>query len=272
MVRGDFQPAEMPVFSIPIDAIEIPSDRLRELNEPQAKAIGAAIAADRQYSPISVAQLPGDAGFVLVDGLHRLVGMRGNGATQIDARIVAADRVSRRREEIASLWARAGEDVFDRGAQIAALAEIARTDEVGSIIGLGLNWNEATAEVLGIKRSTLFNYLRVHRHYDAAQRKLLRHLNQAGELVPLLRLAALPPRAFQAAMFGLEEGEFKSIADVFAPSEEAKPTIFKKKTDAYLNLFRHASERLRADVIRQILDEYYPDGQRIATAKQAETK
>lgn len=264
MVRGDFQPAEMPVFSIPIDAIEIPSDRLRELNEPQAKAIGAAIAADRQYSPISVAQLPGDAGFVLVDGLHRLVGMRGNGATQIDARIVAADRISRRREEIASLWARAGEDVFDRGAQIAALAEIARTDEVGSIIGLGLNWNEATAEVLGIKRSTLFNYLRVHRHYDAAQRKLLRHLNQAGELVPLLRLAALPPCAFQAAMLGLEHGFFATIADALAPPDESKPSFFQKKTSAFLNFFHKCSERERANFIAGLLGEYHVDGQKKA--------
>jgi hypothetical protein len=272
MRREDLALAESPVFSIPIGMIEVPHDRLRSLKEVQAAAIGAAIAADRQYAPISVAQLPGDAGFVLVDGLHRLVGMRDRGATHIDARIVAADRVSRRREEIVSAWARAGEDVFDRGAQIEALVEIARSEDASAIIALSLDWDEATAEALGVSRRTLFNYLRVHRHYSADDREMLRGLGQAGELVPLLRLAALPPSDFESAMLGFRDGTFTAIAQVFAPEEVAAPTIFKKKTDAYLNFLRtKATDRQRAMLLMELRAEYHDDGQR-KSAKPAAKK
>jgi ParB-like chromosome segregation protein Spo0J len=256
------------IYRIPVDAIAIPDDRLRSLKQLQAAAIGAAIVADRQYSPISVAQLPGQAGFVLVDGLHRLEGLRLQGATEIDAQIVSDDRASRRREEIASAWARAAEDAFDRGAQIAALADLARSEDEVQCIALGLKWDEETAEALGVSRRTIFNYLKLDRHFDAADKQLLRKRGMADDLVPLLRLAALPPEDFEAAMRAIEQGDVDSIAAALAhiAGGEAIDPIAKKNS-AFLNHFGKRKVRDRADFIAQLLAAYHKDGREKARAR-----
>jgi len=216
MKREELSQAELLVFQVPIAAIEIAEDRLRALKLLQAVAIGKAIAADRQYDPISVAQLPGQDGFTLVDGLHRLVGMRGEGATTIDARIVASDKASRRRQEIASAWARADEDVFDRAAQIASLVETSRDEDPVQCIALGLNWDEATAEALNISRRSVFNYLKMHRFFLPENKRVLRGKGLASDLVPLMRLAALPPYDFTRAFAAIEAGEVATIAEALA--------------------------------------------------------
>ncbi len=232
MKRDELLAAGMPVFRVPVDAIEVPQDRLRSLKPMQAAAIGAAIVADRQYDPITVARLPGQDGFVLVDGLHRLIGMRGQGREFIDARIVSGDRASRRQQEVLSAWARAGHDVFDKAAQIGALAEMAKApvgaEDASAMIALGLNWDEATAEALGISRRSVFNYLKIDGIYDAAQRDLLRARGMADELVPLLRLAALPPEDFGLAWAAIEAGQVASIAEALAMLAPAPVNSFDK--------------------------------------------
>jgi ParB-like chromosome segregation protein Spo0J len=229
------------VLVIPVDKIDIPSDRLRSLKEPQAKAIGAAIIADRQYDPISVAQLPGSDRFTLVDGLHRLAGLRLHGADNIEARIVPADRAGRRRQEIASAWARADEDVFDRAAIIAELCASASDEDAFQCIGTALRWDLAAAEVLGVKKSTIRNYVALNERFDDAAKKLLRQREMAGLLVPLLRLAALPPEELATVMGWIEQGAVASIAeamDLLLPTkppshvaEKAARSLIKKMAD-----------------------------------------
>jgi len=222
MKREDLSQAEIPVLLIPVNEIDVSEDRLRSLKPGQADAIGAAILADGQYDPITVAQLPGQSRFVLVDGLHRLEGCKRHGIALIEARIGSADRTARRRQEVLSAWARADHDVFDKAAQVAEMVELAKLDpgevEDASIMMIlgGLDWEETVCETLGIGRASMFRHLKLHRFFQAEDKDALRKLGLAADLVPLLRLSALPPYDFTRAWAALEAGEAATIAEALA--------------------------------------------------------
>jgi hypothetical protein len=207
------------ILRLPVDQIDVPADRLRTLKPDQAAAIGAAIAADRQYDAISVARLPGKTRYLLVDGLHRLEGCRAAGLAEIDARLVPADRESRQRQEVLSAWARADHDAFDKAAQVAAMIQlqapaVADEEQASLTMRLATGWDEAAMEALGISRANLFRYLKLHRFYDDGQKAALRAFGLADELVPLIRLAALPPEDFALAFADIGKG--CSIAEAMA--------------------------------------------------------
>ena len=125
------------ILTLRLDKIRVPPHRLRALKPDQARAVGAAIATDGQYDPIAVAQLQGQPGYELVDGLHRLEGSRLEGLPTIEARLAKPERRMRVRREALSGIVRATEDVFDRAAAIDALAKIAREDAgVPSVMGI----------------------------------------------------------------------------------------------------------------------------------------
>lgn len=251
MRREDLFPASLPVFSIPIDQVDIPDNRLRSLKPLQASAIGAAIKADRQYDAISVTRLPGQTVYTLVDGLHRLVGMRQQGFPHIDARIVGSALDARRRQEIASAWARADDDAFDRSAQIAALAEIAQAEDEVQSIALGLNWDETTADALGVSRRTVFNYLKLHRFYTGDQKALLRERGMADERVPLIKLAALPPEDFDRAFDLIARTNVGSIAEALAFIAPAPVNAWDKQKAKVLT----AAAKWQPHELRELIDE-----------------
>lgn len=212
MVRGDFSPAETPVLLIPVDQID-PGDRLRQLKDEQAHAIGAAIKADGQYDPITVARLPGSTRFILVDGLHRLEGCKAHGITHTEARIGTANREARVRQEVLSGVARATHDVFDKAAQIAALAAMAREKAGKPAIGdlrklngrplkeameeaavdlelssKSLHWSEETAEDFDICARQVRKYALVSARFSPENVDLLRRKRIAGQLGPIVSL------------------------------------------------------------------------------------
>lgn len=213
-----------PIVMLAVADIMVPEGRLRTLKRPEALAIGRAIAADRQYEPIAVCQLPGRSGYTLVDGLHRLEGCRAVGLPEIEARVVSANRESRQRQEVLSAWARADHDAFDWAAQVAAMVDLAQADQAAAhdeesaslIVRLATGWEEAALDALRISRANLFRYLKLHRFYSDAQKETLRARGMAGELVPLIRLAALPPEDFDAAFAAIEAGTAATIAEALA--------------------------------------------------------
>jgi ParB family chromosome partitioning protein len=282
MRREDLSPAETPVLLIPVDMIDVPADRLRSLKLAQADAIGAAIVADGQYDPITVAQLPGSERFVLVDGLHRLEGCRQHQIRLIEARIGDADREARVRQEVLSAWARADHDVFDTAAQVAAIASLsgwAVSEALGSeptkeaeknacaIMAQTLRWDIETAQTLGIGRRSVFRHLKILRAFDDDQVAMLRRHGLADELVPLERLSALPPRDFDRAMAALARGDMSMAEALALVAEAATASPFAKKSTAFLTFLRaKATARERADLMRQLNDEYLPDGRPRAKA------
>lgn len=283
--RADLCPAELPVLLIPVDLVDVPPNRLRSLKPAQADAIGAAIVADGQYDPITVTA--NGERFTLNDGLHRLEGCRLHEVRLIEARVVADDPAARLRQEVLSAWARADHDVFDTAAQVKAVAELAGVDtglkriqpglpadqktvdaEACAMMAQALRWDEKTAETLGIGRRSVFRHLKILRAFDADQVALLRRLGLAGELVPLERLSALSPLGLLRALAYLENGKATTIAEAIALEADA-PTAspFTKKSSAFLTFLRaKATSRERADLMRQLNDEYLPDGRPRAKA------
>lgn len=211
------------LFQVRVDWVDVPEDRLRTLKKDQARAIGEAIKADRQYDAIAVTQLPGKERFLLVDGLHRLEGCRMAGIAMIEARLVSANRESRRRQEVLSAWARAGDDAFDTAAQVAEIAALAKSaalpegeEDASAIVALALNWDQKACADLNIGRRNLFRYLKLHRSYTAEQKELLRKKGVADELMPLMRLADLPPEELAVAWAYIEQTEEPTIAAALA--------------------------------------------------------
>lgn len=142
------------------------------------------------------------------------------GIEMIEARLVSANRESRRRQEVLSAWARADHDAFDYAAQVAELAELNKAAGVDeddcSIVLQGARWDEATANALKLHRTNVFRYLKLHRFYSAEQKAALRAAGLAGELMPLIRLAALPPEDFDLAWIALSEGRVSTVAEMLA--------------------------------------------------------
>jgi hypothetical protein len=250
------KPAGEAILRLPVDQIDIPADRLRALKPEQAAAIGEAIKADRQYDAISVARLPGKSRYVLVDGLHRLEGCRAVGLAEIEARVVSADRDSRRRQEVLSAWARADHDAFDKAAQVAAMADLAKVPEeaddeetASAMIALTAGWDEIACEALGLSRRSLFNYLKIHRFYTPEQKAILRERGVASELVPLIRLAALPPEDFAMAFAAIGKG--CTIAEAFAFIAPAPVNGWDKQKAKVLT----AAAKWQPHELRELIDE-----------------
>lgn len=285
MASGDFRQAPRAIMLVPIDKIDVPADRLRSLKEPQAKAIGQAIAADRQYDPITVRLQVGTDRYWLVDGLHRFEGCKLAGLTEIEARMGPASAEAARRQEVLSAWVRADHDIFDIAAQIAAVAELsgfksvegatagdekAADREACAMMAQGLRWDIATAETLGIGRRSVFRHLRILKAFDQDAVLLLRRLGLADKLVPLEALSGLPPLDLIRVLAYLDIGKASTIAEAIALlTDAAVPSLFGRKSTAFLNFLRRdATASQRAELMRQLQDEYLPDGRPRAADKQ----
>ena len=277
VTRADLADTAEPSYLIPLGDIAVAPDRLRSLKPADADAFAVALAADGQYEPIVVTQLPGRADFLLVDGLHRLEGALRAGWASIEARIVAPDAAARVRREVLSEVVRAASDAFDMAAQVKALVDLARAggvaapvaprgDAESAMIALTLGWDEATCETLGVSRRTVFNYLKLAETFDASWIERLRRLGCAGQLVPLLLLARQEPRVVGRVIGWLEHGAEDdglarhTIAEAIAAvTGAAKPTAEDKRFNAVIgNLGRMAAPQ-RSVVVQRIVAQFLTD-------------
>ena len=204
---------------LPVELIDVPADRARLLNPLKAEAIGATMKAERQFDPITVS--PADDGrFVLVDGQHRLHGAKHVGLPTIEARVIALSPEAQRKQEILSNLATAELDALGRARSINALCEVLKKEsgrkrrvgrptkpdiktwsaeisaEVRTNFGLStetaneiLGWSEEAAAEAGIKRRTLFEYLRVARRILPEAQDELANTAMADNMQALLKIS-----------------------------------------------------------------------------------
>lgn len=254
--------ADRAVLVLPVDKIDVPDDRLRALKPEQAAAIGRAVKADRQYDPITVRMRVGTDRFWLVDGLHRLEGHRLEGLPTIEARMGDADAGKARLQEILSGWVRADHDVFDRAAQLQELVNIAKVPpgsgekETVAMIATGLRWDLQLAEVLGISPRSVRNYITVGKGFSEPARQVLRRLKLADELVPLMRLAALPPEDFDSVISSLAEGGTATIAEAMALLVPEKAPAWEKSTAKLMKKVADWPSMYRKRLIDELLTKY----------------
>lgn len=262
--------AARPILTVAVADVAVPEDRLRALKKPEAIAIGEAIKADGQYEPIAVCKLPGRAGFLLVDGLHRLEGSRMAGLVEIEARLVPPDKTARRRQEVLSAWARVDHDAFDYAAQVAAMVDLAQSRDAAitvadektasATVALAVGWDAEAYQALSISRRSMFNYLRIHRFFSAEQKRALREAGLADELMPLHRLAALPPEDFDFAWAKFAEGQVHTIAEMLALVSPNAETDFAKQTRSLVKKLDSWDQGQRREFIRGLLQRYDSDG------------
>lgn len=294
MVGGDFSQAETPVLLIPVDQID-PGDRLRQLKEEQALAIGAAIKADGQYDPITVARLPGSTRFILVDGLHRLEGCKAQGIAHIEARIGTANREARVRQEVLSGVARATHDVFDKAAQVAALAVLAREaagkpaigdlrklngrplqeamdDAAAELVTItnSMHWSESAADHMGCSASTVRKYTLIAARFSPENVDVLRRKGLVKELVPLLALASLQPAQFEQAMTIIANTADVTIAQALASvADKVPPTPFNRKFEKFIGWVDGLDVRERKQIMADLTARYDRNGKPLKQPKMA---
>jgi ParB-like chromosome segregation protein Spo0J len=281
------------VLLIPVADVVVPEGRFRQLKADQAEAIGLSIAAHGQFDPITVTQLPGRTGYVLVDGWHRLEGCRIAGVETIRAQLIGAGKPQRVRHEALSGLARAAHDVLDRAAAVDALARLAR-EEAGLppegdlrvtnprahpatvnketeieiekallIMSKSLRWDERLADAMGVSAPAIRRLRFIHLRIEPDQKARLRKANAADELVALYQFAGLPDPA-KARVLGALETNGGTLTAALAwengePVEAEIDPVLKTKNV----FFRKVSEwtpRERANFLAEWNLRWHPDG------------
>jgi uncharacterized ParB-like nuclease family protein len=282
------KPAAREVLVLQIDEIRVPEGRFRTLKAEQAAAIGASIAVEGQFDPIAVAQLPGEAGYVLVDGWHRLEGSRQAGIATIEATLVQPKKAVRVKREVISGLARAAEDVFDRAAAVDALARLAREEagvpaigdlrrradaeprlpkviEAEADSGLScmtnmLRWDLHVAVQLGLGERMVRRLAVVHERIPAHLKDKLRELGLANELMPLHELARYPVPFIEKVVAALT-AKVMSIAEAI-DQVQARPKVdaFTKFSSSVFRKAQSLTTAQRRDFLADWLETYHPDG------------
>lgn len=211
VIPGDF-------VTLDPNEVEI-GDRLREIDEAWAWAIGLSMKADGQIHPIHVAHKPGGGWMLAGPGAHRLSGAR-KVEIAIDAKVVTSDTLGQRRREAAENVFRRKNDPLERAASIAELVrlhkiargidpakdgravsiqtrwqkavedEAADTNDTMSFV---YGWSEDIAKQIGVNKRTIERDLLLYRRLApslTARLRAQRHpiISNAGQLGALAKL------------------------------------------------------------------------------------
>lgn len=252
------------VLRIPLGAITL-GERIRPIDPVWAAALGRIMAVDGQDDPIEVYRLPGRSGYCLNTGGHRFTGAQLESWTHIDAILVSADALTRRKREIGeNLWHK-GLGPLDRAAFVAELVSIQRalsgldSNQDGRTVSAQIRWEKAlkvdatdasvtmtlaygwaenVGEQLDLSRKTIYRALELHRGLKpdvVAQLRGHPTAKNAGQLRALARLNEADQRAV-AAM--LTAGSARSVTEALGlmrQTPKASPSA--KRLSAFLGAY-----------------------------------
>jgi len=283
------KPAEIvgQILAIPVDAIAI-GDRLRPVDPVWADALGAVMTAEGQNVPIEVCRLPGQNGYHLVAGAHRLEGARLRGWATISAVVVGASAIGRRLREVSeNLW-RKGLGPIDRAAFVAELYDLQRAKrgvEDGASpqqIAAGARWSKAikaeahdasatiahaygfaaeVADQVGLSRRSIYNDLALHRWLRADVVEQLRGLPIASNGAQLRALAKLSEADQRRAVALIVSGDAKGVAEAIGIINQAAAKSPETKAwSAYFGGWSRMSAATRLDALREQVAQGLPKG------------
>ncbi|MGI8839719.1 MAG: ParB/RepB/Spo0J family partition protein [Caulobacteraceae bacterium] len=285
------------IVAIPPIAIRV-GHRLRPIDPTWAAALGAIMAAEGQRTPIEVCQLPGDRGYLLVSGGHRLEGARLAALPTINAVIVDANKIERRSREVSeNLW-RKGLDPIDRAAFVAELVRLkkvaagldpakdgraasavarwsareareAARDATGAVT-VAYGWSVEVGEKLGIGERTVRRDLALYRLLLPDVVDLIRGhplAASAGQLMALTRLTHEDQRAVATMIVS---GRAKTPADAVATLRQIpKPSPETKAWSAFFGGWSRMSGVARRDALDALARQGLPKGWRIVREGEA---
>lgn len=229
--------------TIPLDLIDVPTDRARDFDAANAEALAAIIAAQGLMHPIRV-RVTGDR-YTLVAGLHRLEAMRLNGAEAIVATIsTAADANEARLEEVMENLGRGELIALDRCHHLYDLKrayEYLHPDTVAGVAGGKarqgsaseiFSFAEATAEKIGLSKRAIQIAVKIYTDLTADAVMRLRGTDLARKQTELKALSEQKPhiqRRILDLILGDEHPDVQNVASaLFIIEEGVKPTSVEK--------------------------------------------
>lgn len=263
-------------------------ERLREVDEVWAEALGQVMAREGQRTPIEVCRLPGTNRFTLVTGGHRHRGAELSGIAFLRAEIVSAGRDDRRMREVSeNLWRkdlepidraafvaeavaihkrRAGIDaVQHRDASVpqARLIKVEAADTLETISNV-YGWSDEVGEQLGFTGRTVRNDLYLYRRLApslVARLRGERHpvARNATQLRALAKLEPAAQRDVVAALLGEgRNASLKTVAEAIraALPDKTKPPVAAedKRLSAFLGAFARMSLAEKKGALVQLRD------------------
>ncbi len=241
------------ILDLAVEAIAL-GERLRPVDSVWAEALGATMARDGQLTPIEVCRLPGQTGWTLVTGAHRLAGAIHAGLPTVKAIRVSADRAERRLREVSeNLWRR-DLSPLDRAAFVGELFELLRaraglaetdarttaatfarwgtknrqaakneTKNACATIAHGYGWSDAVADQVGLSRRSIYNDVLLHKGICPGIRERLRTMPGGDNSTQLRKLAEMRWDAQAGVIQAVDDGRARDLKDAIAQARGKPP-------------------------------------------------
>lgn len=258
------------VAKIRIDLIDIPADRLRQLDEVWAAGLAQSLTVNGLQSPIMVGKaVRGRHG--LIAGLHRLTAARRLEWIEIDAIVFVGSKLEARLCEIDENLIRRELSPLDRASHLAERQRIYEElypDTKRGAAGAAARWGDANdklsfasdvAEKLGVSerdvQRSIARYTRIAP--DVRAQIALTWIADKG--VELDALAKLEPALQRQVVMALLNGDAKSVKAAAAALTGARPPLLSPEDvefDRLQSAWRRAGARARA----RFLDELERQG------------
>ncbi len=275
------------ILLLPVADIEI-GERLREIDEVWAQALGAVMVREGQQTAIEVCRLPGRSGWTLVAGAHRLTGARHVGMEWIEARVVSSSADHRRlREASENLW-RKGLDPLARAAHVAELTrlhklragiDVARdgravsaavrwqkavsdeADDATATIASAYGWSEQVGAEIGISARTVRDDLMLYRRIPAGLIASLRAVRSpillnAAQLKALAKLEeAEQHRVVELLIADTPEQPCRTVTDALGRLRPSKPVpdAETKRLSAFIGAFSRMSQGEKKAALAELI-------------------
>lgn len=210
---------------IKIDDIFVP-ERIRPVNEEQAKVIAASIEGDGLLNPITVRHTPNAKGanYTLVAGAHRLRAIELCGKKEVDAIVVKADKTAAQILEVSENLYRNELSVIERAAFVKKLRDLYE-QENGKItrggdqrakaqvdpLFFGKGFSDYISDRLGLSPAAAKRLNKISQNLNPVLRDALRKTPIADNQAQLLKLVKLENTEQQRFAIALREtkGDYK---------------------------------------------------------------
>jgi ParB family chromosome partitioning protein len=256
------------------------SGRLRPIDSVAAQAIAASMAKDGLLQPIEVCRLPGQTGWKLVYGGHRLAAAKLLGWKTIACFVRSAEALGRKSREIAENLFKAELSPIDRAGFVAELYAVEKAragvpiDGDGRAFSANVRWQKAlkeqasdatlmisgaygmqdsVAEKIGMSVQTVRNDLLLFKRLQPSLVERIRKLEIAGNAAALRKLAGEGFQVQEHAVTLMEQGKAAKVSDALAIiSRKAVPDATAKRLSTFLDTFARMGLREQKDALRML--------------------
>lgn len=268
------------ILSIPLAQIDIPDDRLRQMDSDWADGLAQSLSVNGLQNPITVTAPDKKGRHVLIAGLHRLTAATRLEWPEIDAIIFTGSKLAQRLVEIDENLIRRELSPLDKASHLAERQRIYEElfpETKKGAAGALARWEGASdklsfaaevAEKLGISARDVQRSIARFTKIAPDVRAQIASTWIADKGVELDALAKLDPALQRKVVASLLNGDAKSVKAAAAALEGIRPALTSdddEEFDRLLTAWRRAGARAR----RRFVDWLVEEGEVIRPAKAA---